>query len=288
MAFILGRKVGMTRIFTEDGENVPVTVIEAGPCTVVQVKTRAKEGYDAIQVGFFEKKVRGKRNNDGRRRRNSWPGKPVAGHFAKAGTPAFVHLKEFRIGPAKPARGGPGAKPLETELKVDDLKVGQEIRVDVFAKGTRVDLIGVSKGKGFQGVVRRHGFAGGPETHGSMSHRAPGSIGTSADPSRTFPGMRMGGHMGDRKVTARNLEVVDVDAENNLLLVRGAAPGAKRGLLMVQPTLFRGKGGAHKKKLMTEAVEEEGESKTVKAIKKAAAAEKSEKAPAAPAAEKKG
>ncbi len=224
MSHILGRKVGMTRVFGSDGESIPVTVIEAGPCVVVQKKTKGKEGYDAIQVGFLPKAVRAKRNNDGRRRRNSWPGKPVAGHFAKAGTPAFEHLREFRV------------------EKIDDFQVGQSITVAGFTPGQRVDLIGVSKGKGFQGVVRRHGFAGGPETHGSMSHRAPGSIGTSADPSRVFPGIRMGGQMGNGRVTVRNLEVVQVDAENHLILVRGPAPGAKRALVAVQATGFRGKG----------------------------------------------
>jgi large subunit ribosomal protein L3 len=221
VAHILGRKVGMTRVFGKDGESISVTIIEAGPCVVVQKKTVAKEGYDAIQVGFFEKKVKAKRNNDGTRRRNMWPGKPTAGHFAKAGTPAFAHLREFRV------------------EKVDDYKVGQELTVAGFKAGEKVDVIGTSKGKGFAGVMRRHGFSGGADTHGSMTHRAPGSIGTSADPSRVFPGIRMGGHMGDARVTVRNLEVVEVDAENNLILVRGPAPGAKRALVMVQPTHFR-------------------------------------------------
>jgi large subunit ribosomal protein L3 len=227
MAHILGRKVGMTRVFNKNGDSIPVTIIEAGPCVVVQKKTVAKEGYDAIQVGFGEKKVRSKRNNDGRRRRNSWPGKPVAGHFAKAGTAAYEHLREFKV------------------EKIDDFKVGQEIKVDAFKPGERIDVIGVSKGKGFQGTVRRHGFAGGPETHGSMSHRAPGSIGSNADPSRVFPGMRMAGHMGDVKRTNRNIEVVDIDVENNILLIKGAAPGAKRSLVLIRPTNFRGPGGAH-------------------------------------------
>jgi len=215
----------MTRVYSKDGESIPVTVIEAGPCVVVQKKTKQKEGYDAIQVGFDEKKVKGKRNNDGHRRRNSWPGKPVAGHFAKAGTPAFAHLREFRV------------------ENVDAFTVGQTISVTDFKPGDHIDLIGVSKGKGFQGTMRRHNFAGGPETHGSMSHRAPGSIGSNSDPSRVFPGMRMAGHMGDRKVTMRNIKVVEIDAENNLLLVRGPAPGAKRALVVVQATGFRGKGG---------------------------------------------
>lgn len=225
MAHILGRKVGMTRVFGKDGESIPVTVIEAGPCIVVQKKTKAKEGYDAIQVGFGEKAVRAKRDNSGRRRRNHFPGKPLAGHFAKAGTPTFEYLREFRV------------------ENPDDYQVGQQLTVTDFNEGERVDLTGTSKGKGFQGVVRRHGFAGGPETHGSMSHRAPGSIGTSADPSRVFPGIRMGGHMGDARVSTRNLEVVSVDAENNLLLVKGPAPGAKRALVSIQLTNYRSKSG---------------------------------------------
>jgi large subunit ribosomal protein L3 len=224
VAHILGRKVGMTRVFSKDGESIPVTVIEAGPCVVVQKKTKAKEGYDAIQVGFEEKAVKARRNNDGTRRRNCWPGKPVAGHFAKAGTSAFAYLKEFRVD------------------NVDAYTVGQSITVADFFPGQHVDLIGTSKGKGFQGVMRRHNFRGGPETHGSMSHRAPGSIGSNADPSRTFPGMRMAGHMGDVKVTNRNIKVVEVDLENNIILVNGPVPGAKRALVMVQPTGFRGKG----------------------------------------------
>ena len=235
MAYILGRKVGMTRVFNQHGDSVPVTVIEAGPCTVIQKKTKAKEGYDAIQVGFSDKKVRGKRNNDGRRRRNNWPGKALAGHFAKAGTPAFEYVREFKV------------------EKIDDFKVGQQLDVSQFKQSERVDVTGTSKGKGFAGTVKRHGFGGGPETHGSMSHRAPGSIGSNSDPSRVFPGMRMAGHMGDAKVTMRNLEVVDVDVENGLLLVKGPAPGARRGYVMVQPTTFRGPGGAKTRKDHVEA-----------------------------------
>lgn len=223
MAYILGRKVGMTRVFGKDGESIPVTVIEAGPCVVVQKKTKAKEGYDAIQVAFGEKQVRPKRNNDGRRRRNKWPGKAVAGHFAKAGTAAYSHLREFKV------------------AKIDDWKVGQQITVADFKPGEHVDLIGTSKGRGFQGTVKRHGFAGGPETHGSMSHRAPGSIGSNTDPAHVFKGLRMAGHMGDAKVTMRNLIVIDVDPENHVLLVKGPAPGAKNALVIVQPTGFRGK-----------------------------------------------
>jgi len=235
VAYILGRKIGMTRVFNQHGDSVSVTVIEAGPCVVIQKKTKAKEGYDAIQVGFSDKKVRSKRNNDGSRRRNGWPGKALAGHFAKAGTSAYEYVKEFRV------------------EKIDEFTVGQELPITQFQPGQRVDVSGVSKGKGFQGVVRRHGFAGGAETHGSMTHRAPGSIGSSAEPSRVFPGMRMGGHMGDRNVTSRNIEIVSVDAENGLLLVKGAAPGAKRAFVMVQPTTFRGPGGAKTRKDHVEA-----------------------------------
>lgn len=235
MAYILGRKVGMTRVFNAHGDSVPVTVIEAGPCVVIQKKTKAKEGYDAIQVGFSDKKVRAKRNNDGRRRRNKWPGKALAGHFAKAGTPAFEYVKEFRV------------------EKVDDFTVGQELTVAQFKQNERVDVTGTSKGRGFAGTIKRHGFAGGPETHGSMSHRAPGSIGSNSDPSRVFPGMRMAGHMGDVKTTMRNLEVVDVDVENGLLLVKGPAPGARRAYVLVQPTTFRGPGGAKTRKDHVEA-----------------------------------
>lgn len=235
MAYILGRKVGMTRVFNAHGDSVPVTVIEAGPCVVIQKKTKAKEGYDAIQVGFSDKKVRAKRNNDGRRRRNKWPGKALAGHFAKAGTPAFEYVKEFRV------------------EKIDDFTVGQELTVAQFKQNERVDVTGTSKGRGFAGTIKRHGFAGGPETHGSMSHRAPGSIGSNSDPSRVFPGMRMAGHMGDVKTTMRNLEVVDVDVENGLLLVKGPAPGARRAYVLVQPTTFRGPGGAKTRKDHVEA-----------------------------------
>jgi len=235
VAYILGRKIGMTRVFNQHGDSVSVTIIEAGPCVVVQKKTKAKEGYDAIQVGFSDKKVRGKRNNDGTRRRNNWPGAPLAGHFAKAGTSAFEYVKEFR--PAK----------------VDEFTVGQELTSALFKAGERVDLSGLTKGKGFQGVVRRWGFAGGPETHGSMCHRAPGSIGTSAEPSRVFPGKRMGGHMGDVMRTSRNIEIVSVDTENGLILVKGPVPGAKRGYVMVQPTTFRGPGGAKTRKDHVEA-----------------------------------
>lgn len=230
MAYILGRKVGMTRVFNQHGDSVPVTVIEAGPCTVIQKKTKAKEGYDAIQVGFGEKPVRKKRNNDETRRRNNWPGAPLAGHFKKAGTPAFEYVREFRV------------------EKIDDYQVGQQLTVGQFSRGQRLDVTGVSKGKGFQGTIRRHGFAGGPETHGSMSHRAPGSIGSNSDPSRVFPGMRMAGHMGDVRSTIRNIEIVEVDADNGLLLVKGPAPGARRAYVMLQPTNFRGPGGAKTRK----------------------------------------
>ena len=216
MAYILGRKVGMTRVFGKDGESIPVTVIEAGPCVVVQTKTKAKEGYDAIQLGFEEKQVRAKRNNDGRRRRNKWPGKATAGHFAKAGTPAFAHLREFKV------------------AKIENWKVGQQITVADFKPGEHVDIVGTSKGKGFQGTVKRHRFNRGPVTHGSHNVRAPGSIGASATPSRVFKGIRGPGQMGNKRVTQRGLEIVDVIADQNLVLLRGSVPGPKGSVVEIR------------------------------------------------------
>lgn len=197
---IIGRKVGMTHLFQEDGTVLGVTVIEAGPCTVTQVKTDEKEGYPAVQLAFGEAK-----------RLNA----PEKGHLKKLGS--FQHLREF-----------PLAK------KASDMKVGQKVDVSLFKVGDRVDVIGVSKGKGFAGVVKRHHFAGGPKTHGqSDRHRAPGSVGATTTPGRVFKGLRMAGHMGHRRVTARNLEVVRVEPERNLLLVNGAVPGTRNGVLVI-------------------------------------------------------
>ena len=198
---LLGRKVGMTQIFDEAGRVVPVTVIQAGPCWVTQVKTQDSDGYNAVQLGFEES-----------RRLNS----PERGHTSKAGTPMLRHLREWRV-------ADPG-----------EFQIGQRLDVSMFQPGERVAVVGTSKGKGFQGVVKRHGFAGGPKTHGQSDRlRAPGSIGSGTTPGRVLKGLRMAGRMGHERVTVKNLQVVRADAERNLLLVRGAVPGPREGLLMV-------------------------------------------------------
>ncbi|TRZ95261.1 MAG: 50S ribosomal protein L3 [Dehalococcoidia bacterium] len=196
---MIGRKIGMTQLFREDGE-VVVTAIEAGPCFVTQVKTEAKDGYSAVQLGFGETK-----------RLNS----PQKGHLKDVGQ--LRYLREFDVEDVKP------------------VQVGQRIDVDMFKTGDLIDVIGVSKGKGFAGVVKRHHFAGGPKTHGqSDRHRAPGSIGATTSPGRVLKGTRMAGRMGNRRVTARNLKVIDVDLARHLLLVKGAVPGAKKGLVLIK------------------------------------------------------
>ena len=204
MQGIIGRKVGMTQVYAEDGRAIPVTVIQAGPCVVVQRKTKQKDGYEAVQLGLVEdrkvKKVT----------------KAMAGHYKKADLPPCRVLRELRV-----------------EGK-DEVKVGDKISVDLFAPGDTITVIGVSKGKGFQGVVKRHHFRGGAATHGSMFHRAPGSIGASAFPSRVIPGMRAAGHMGSDRVTQKNLKVVRVDAGNNILVVKGAVPGSGGGYLVIR------------------------------------------------------
>lgn len=201
---LIGKKLGMTRIFDSAGLSVPVTVIEAGPCFVVQKKTGAKEGYDALQLGF-ERKSLGKCN------------KPEKGHFEKHGSKTgFKCLQELRL-------AGAG-----------DFEEGQEITVEQFTIGELVDVIGTSKGKGFAGTIKRWNFHRGPMTHGSMNKRAPGSIGCSAYPSRVVKGKKMPGRMGNARVTMKNLEVVDVRQEDNLLLVRGAIPGPNQGLVFIQ------------------------------------------------------
>jgi large subunit ribosomal protein L3 len=197
---IIGRKLGMTQIFTDSGNAQAVTAIEAGPCAVTQVKTAAKEGYNAIQIGFGES-----------RRLNS----PRRGHLKGLGQ--FRTLREFSVS--------------DTE----ELKTGDKVDVSLFKPSDLVDITGVSKGKGFAGVVKRHHFAGGPKTHGqSDRHRAPGSIGATTTPGRVFKGLRMAGHMGNKRVTVHNLEVVDADPGRNLLLVKGAVPGARNGLLLIR------------------------------------------------------
>ena len=204
MQGIIGRKVGMTQVYSEDGRAIPVTVIQAGPCVVVQRKTRQKDGYEAVQLGLVEdrkvKKVT----------------KAMAGHFKKAELPPCRVLREVRIDGK------------------DEAKVGDKVSVEQFAPGDTIVVTGTSKGKGFQGVVKRHHFRGGAATHGSMFHRAPGGIGASAYPSRVIKGMRAAGHMGSERVTQKNLEVVRVDPGNNILVVKGAVPGAGGGYLLIR------------------------------------------------------
>jgi len=200
---ILGRKLGMTRVYDENGRSIPVTVIEAGPCTILQKKTVQKEGYDAIQVGFLEKK-------------ESRMNQPELGHCKRSGGKGFYHIKEFRI-------SDPEA-----------YEVGQQITLsEVVAIGDTVDISGKSKGRGFQGVMKRHGFSGGGASHGSGFHRAPGSIGCSAWPSRVLKGKKMPGQMGNEAMTQKNLKIIDIRNEENVLLVRGTVPGAKNGLLNI-------------------------------------------------------
>ena len=202
---ILGKKLGMSRLFREDGEAVPVTLLQAGPCVVVQRKTAATDGYEAVQLGFVE----------GRPVRRV--PKPLLGHFSKAGVAPTRFVRELRL-------QGQG----------EDAKPGDSIKADIFQANDLVHVIGVSKGRGFAGFVKRHHFRGGAASHGSMFHRAPGGIGSSAYPSRVWKGQRMAGHMGVDRVTVRNLEVIRVDAEKNLLVVKGAVPGPKGGYLMIR------------------------------------------------------
>ena len=201
---LIGKKVGMTQLFAADGTVAPATVLKAGPCVVAQVKTTENDGYEAVQLGLVEAKPT-KEN------------KPSAGHFKKAGVPATRIRREMKV-----KAGGDAAKP------------GDIVNVSIFADGERVDVIGTSRGKGFQGVVKRHHFRGGDATHGSMFHRAPGSIGASAFPSRVLKGMRAGGHMGQDRVTVKNVKVVRVDAAKNLLVVKGSVPGSGGSYLVLR------------------------------------------------------
>ena len=202
MKGILGKKIGMTQIFTEEGIVVPVTVVEAGPNVVTQVKTVEKDGYNAIQVGFEDAKEKSLN-------------KPQKGHLAAANT-LKKHLKEFRVD------------------SVEGYTVGQEIKADLFAAGELIDVTGISKGKGFQGPIKRHGQSRGPETHGSRYHRRPGSMGACSYPGRVFKNKKLAGHMGSVKVTVQNLEVVRVDADKNFILVKGAIPGAKGSVVTIK------------------------------------------------------
>jgi large subunit ribosomal protein L3 len=205
---IIGKKVGMTQVFAADGTVSPATVIKAGPCVVVQQKTAQTDGYESVQVGFVEE-------------RPFRANKPQAGHFKKANVPPTRVRRELTV-----AKGAETPKP------------GDQVLVNnVFTNGDRVDVIGVSRGKGFQGVMKRHNFRGGAATHGSMFHRAPGSIGASSYPSRVVKGMRAAGRMGGDRVTVRNLKIVSVDAENNLLVIRGAIPGAPGGYVVVRKAI---------------------------------------------------
>jgi large subunit ribosomal protein L3 len=201
---IIGKKLGMTQVYAADGRAIPVTVVQAGPCVVVQRKTKEKDGYSAVQLGLVEqKKVRGVT-------------KPMEGHFKKAGLPPCKVLREVKLGDG------------------DEAAVGDKVSVDIFAPGDALRITAQSKGKGFQGVMKRHHFRGGAATHGSMFHRAPGGIGASAWPSRVIKGMRAAGHMGDEQVTIRKVQVVRVDAANNILLVKGSLPGANGGYVLIR------------------------------------------------------
>jgi large subunit ribosomal protein L3 len=204
---IIGKKLGMTQVFEENGRVIPVSVVLAGPCRVVQLRTPEKDGYSAAQLAFQEIK-------------EEKLSKPRIGYFKKIAASPARYLREFR-----------------SEIK--DLQVGQVITADLFRKGEMVDVIGVSKGKGFAGVIKRHHFSGGPATHGSMFHRTPGSIGASSFPSRVWKNQRMAGHMGNERVTVKNLEVIEVRKEENLLLIRGAVPGSPGTLLFIRKTTIK-------------------------------------------------
>ncbi|MBI4752648.1 MAG: 50S ribosomal protein L3 [Acidobacteria bacterium] len=203
---IIGKKVGMTQLFAPDGTVTPVTVLQAGPCVVVQRKTVAKDGYSAVQLGLVENRPPKKVS------------KPIRGHFEKTGkgTPPTRILREFRVSAE------------------EQIEVGAPVLVDLFSENEKIQVVGTSKGRGFAGFIKRHGFGGGRSTHGSMFHRAPGSIGSSAFPSRVFPGTRMAGHMGVERKTIKNLKVVRVDSEKNLLIVKGSIPGPNGGYVLIQ------------------------------------------------------
>ena len=200
---ILGRKIGMTQIFDEKGALIPVTVIEAGPCKILQKKTKEKEGYNAIQLGFGEKTKKS-------------TNKPLMGHFEKAGSEPLQFVREFR------------------QDNVDNFEVGQELSLDIFSEGEKIDVTGLSKGRGFQGVIRRHNQSRGPESHGSRYHRRPGSMGASAYPSRVMKGKKLPGRMGGARVTTLSLKIVKADKEKNLLLIKGCVPGHENSFLMLR------------------------------------------------------
>jgi large subunit ribosomal protein L3 len=203
MSALLGKKIGMTNVFSADGKLVPVTVVQVGPCVVTQVKTKQTDGYNALQLGFDEKPVE-KLN------------KPQSGHLKKTSNKGFRVLREFRTDDA------------------EKIEAGTNIGIDIFGVGDKVNISGISKGRGFQGTIKRHGFSRGPETHGCRNHRKPGSIGNSAWPGRVFKGKKLPGHMGTNRETVKNLTIVDIKHEDNILLVKGPVPGFKTGILEVQ------------------------------------------------------
>lgn len=204
---LMGKKLGMSGLFLPDGQYVPVTVIEVGPCVVTQIKTSEKDGYNAVQLGYCKKKA-------------SRVNKPLRGHFSKSDSGAFDHVKEFPVG--DPAQ----------------YSLGQQITLEMFKVGERVDVVGTTKGRGFSGVIKRHGFHGGRETHGSHCHRVPGSIGSSAWPARVIKGKKMPGRYGNNRQTVRNLEVVDIRPEDNIILIKGAVPGSKSALVTINKLRF--------------------------------------------------
>ncbi|MCF6465198.1 50S ribosomal protein L3 [Clostridium sp. Cult2] len=208
MKNILGKKIGMTQVFNEDGIVIPVTVVEAGPLKVIQKKTIENDGYNAIQVGFKDKK-------------ENRVNKPLKGHFDKAGVEYKQYVREFIVDNA------------------EEYEIGQEIKADLFQEGDKVDIIGTSKGKGTQGPIKRHNYSRGPESHGSKYHRGGGARAAAAYPGRVFKGSKMGGRMGNERVTVQNLEIVRVDADRNLLLIKGAVPGPKDGLLIIKESVIK-------------------------------------------------
>ncbi len=215
---IIGKKIGMTQIFDNDGKAVPVTVLLAGPCTVIQKKTLEKDGYSAVQVSFSEEDQSGKMN------------KPAAGHYKKAGIPPAQVLREFCFDESA------------------EVNPGDQLTVDMFDVGEKISVLGKSKGKGFAGVMKRWGFHGGKKTHGSMFHRRPGSIGCSADPSRVMKGKKLPGQLGNKRATVKNLVIMDKEKEKNILVVKGAVPGAKGGYVLIRKADFQDQTGRKKSK----------------------------------------
>ena len=206
---LIGKKIGMTRVFDDSGNHVPVTVLRAGPCVVLQVKTEETDGYSAVQLGLIDETVKEKRHT-----------KPLRGHLAKAGNQQIRVIREF-----------------EVETGDEEVNPGDQVTVEQFAEVGKVDITATSKGRGFQGVMRRHGFGGGKATHGSMHHRGPGSIGMAAYPGKVLKGQRMPGQMGGKRVTEIGLEVLEINAEENLILVAGSVPGSKAGYVFIRPTI---------------------------------------------------